>query len=421
MLKRALLLIGFMGFVGLPAAVAQISYCATHPEKVACTFSSLYTVNFNGQLGVPQPDPFSSIAASVGSQLAQLPLASPASGIIYNLDPNLGIQTASKETFGPVFAERGETIGAQKLFVAFTYQNFAFSSIDGVDLKKLPTQFNICFQGQCSGLASTNRIDLKVRQYALFATYGATSRLDLSVAVPILDVRLGTSVVGCTPQTAGQTYCQTPPLSGQIFRFTPGTFISQGATGIGDIVVRGKVQVMKGEHYRLAVGLDARLPTGDELNLLGTGAIGIKPFVAFSRRGRLSPHANLGYQWNGDSNLGGSEVGSSGKIPNDFSYNGGFDFRATKRVTVAADFLGDWIDNAKRFREVEAQINNAGTLESVPSVALVNGSFSSAKGSLGVKYNPFGNLLLTANVLQRFDHNGLRNKTVPLFGASYTF
>ena len=40
---------------------------------------------------------------------------------------------------------------------------------------------------------STNRINLKVHQFTFYATYGLTNRVDLSVAIPILDVRLGMS------------------------------------------------------------------------------------------------------------------------------------------------------------------------------------------------------------------------------------
>ena len=60
----------------------------------------------------------------------------------------------------------------------------------------------------------------------------------------------------------------------------------------------------------MALGVDLRLPTGDERNLLGTGAPGVSPFLAWSGNfGALSPHLNGGYQWNGDSILGG-EPGS---------------------------------------------------------------------------------------------------------------
>lgn len=48
-------------------------------------------------------------------------------------------------------------------------------------------------------------------------------------------------------------------------------------------------------------------------------------------------------------------------------------------------------------------------------------SFNTNYATVGGKVNPAGNLLLTANVLFKLDHNGLRNKPAPLVGISYTF
>jgi hypothetical protein len=78
------------------------------------------------------------------------------------------------------------------------------------------------------------------------------------------------------------------------------------ASGAGDVTVRMKQVVRKGQTHGLALGLDLRLPTGDERNLLGTGAAGVQPFAAWSADYQtVSPHVNLGYQWNGSSVLGG--------------------------------------------------------------------------------------------------------------------
>jgi hypothetical protein len=41
--------------------------------------------------------------------------------------------------------------------------------------------------------------------------------------------------------------------------------------------------------------------------------------------------------------------------------------------------------------------------------------------STGVKYKPWGNLLLTANVAFKANDSGLRAKVIPLGGISYSF
>ena len=42
-------------------------------------------------------------------------------------------------------------------------------------------------------ISTKNRIDLKVHQVTAVASFGLTSRLDVSVAIPIVDVRMGVS------------------------------------------------------------------------------------------------------------------------------------------------------------------------------------------------------------------------------------
>src|SRR5262249_52645238 len=64
-------------------------------------------------------------------QLSNFPLSSPASGFTYTFDPALGVFTRSTESFGPIFAERAETIGRNKFSLGFTYSRFACNKLDG--------------------------------------------------------------------------------------------------------------------------------------------------------------------------------------------------------------------------------------------------------------------------------------------------
>jgi len=56
----------------------------------------------------------------------------------------------------------------------------------------------------------------------------------------------------------------------------------------------------------------------------GTGDM--STVVAAAVRGRIAPHVNVGYQWNGDSAIGGQGRGGKKKRV----YNGGFDVRVTR-------------------------------------------------------------------------------------------
>lgn len=398
-------------------ARGQSNPCITQPGTLYCLAPSAYGNGF------VSPNPFTPVLASIGGQLSMVPLASPASGIIWKLDPSLKIPVAAgNETFGPVLVERGETLGARKLFLASTYQYFSFSSIDSVKLNKIPILFNVCdpSNGQCGPIATSNRLDPKINQVAFFGTYGITNRIDVSVAIPINSARLSVAAVSCTAP-----YCQTPIFSNQQqISFTPTTSVRETATGVGDIGLRVKGQVYRGEKIRLAAGVDVRLPTGQALNFLGTGAIGVKPFAAISRSGRFAPHLNLAYQWNGSSIIGGSTPGVSASLPRNFFWDGGADVSLNKRLTIAGDILGEYVQQALRLQPITITplpTSLVPTPVPVTTVAVSRGSFPTLQASIGLKYKPVKQLLLSGNVLLSAAQNGLRAEPVPLIGASYTF
>src|SRR5918996_1107077 len=49
------------------------------------------------------------------SQLATVPLPSPASGFTYQFDPGTGTFERTTRSFGPILADRGETIGRGRI------------------------------------------------------------------------------------------------------------------------------------------------------------------------------------------------------------------------------------------------------------------------------------------------------------------
>jgi hypothetical protein len=362
--------------------------------------------------------------ADIASQASLFPLASPASGIVYTTDPALQVTVPSgTESFGPVMFERGETLHRGKFFVAVTYQNFQFSNIDGINLKNIPAVFPTT-EGAAGFVETSTRVDLKINQFAVYATYGLTNRIDVSIAVPLLDVKIGAST-SCSNGYNSATGTFTGPINcietnqkttnGQpVFAYSRS--VSNQATGIGDIVVRGKASLWQGEHLRLAAAVDLRLPTGDDLNFLGTGATGVRPFLAASWRGRVAPHADFGFQWNGNSDIASiNGPGFTGKLPNNVFWVAGADARVVNRLTLSGDYLGQRVMTALR----------EGIQTAAPSgftgIQSYSGSFNTNYATVGGKLNPIGNLLITANVFFNLDNNGLHNKPAPLGGISYTF
>ena len=100
------LLVG--GIICCPAAEAQIT-CSAASTKLACVIPNQLFLTGSQNLGF--------LNEAVGSQLGDLPLASPASGIIYTNDPKLNLPVPSNDTLGPVLTQRAETIGRHKVYL----------------------------------------------------------------------------------------------------------------------------------------------------------------------------------------------------------------------------------------------------------------------------------------------------------------
>jgi hypothetical protein len=374
---------------------------------------------------------FSQFNIALATQLLALPLPSPASGFTYSFDSSLGVFTRTTQSFGPILTERAETIGKKKFTVGFSFQRFGFDSIEGIPMNNVPAVFThddaALLGGRQDVISTSTRIEANVDQFTFFSTVGLTDRLDLSIAVPVINTELNIS-----SHAILQRIGTADPKIHFFSNGEPGnpnyygnerTFTSSGsASGLGDIVVRVKGTVAKWEHSALAVGLDLRAPTGDEQNLLGSGAIGIKPFAAYAYAyKRLSPHFNIGYQWNGKSVLAGDVATDvKGKLPNQFLYAVGADFGLARWLTLVTDILGQRVIDAPRiFPETFKALTGGGTWSNIGFETA--SSYTVTNGAIGLKVNPGGKLLLNFNVLLKLDNGGLRDKITPLLGIAYTF
>ena len=431
---------------------------------------------FNGHQGHFESDFLSSfgpINEAVGIQVSQLPIASPASGITFTYDPTLKtFAPSTEETLGPILGERATTIGRRKLYVAFSFQYFDFNTIDGHDLNKLPAIFThqpvpiggfiqpcpnqTALTGQFAGqpcfvrdfIGTVNNVNLTVHQYAIYATYGITRHLDASIVIPLLNVSISnTSNATIVPNSVAPN----PPFPGGVFHQFSNTVVpscastfpclqapfsaSNSASGIGDVTLRGKYEIYGGERLGVAAGIDVRLPTGDESNFLGSGTTGVKPFGVVSYNARVSPHAVIGYEWNGKSILAGEFVATpttKGSMPNRFVYTVGADVSIVKRLTAAFDIYGQrFFSVPELFSAPYTDLGHCSDLACSPAgytagtthanLAVRTVDYNVTNASIGLKYRLLGNLVVTGNVLLKLDDNGLRSTAVPLVGASYSF
>jgi hypothetical protein len=372
---------------------------------------------------------FTQFNISLASQLASVPLPSPASGFTYELDPALGVFKRSTQSFGPILAERAETIGKKKFSLGFNYQYFTFDTIEGVDLGNVPAVFthdNPAVGGRSDVVTTANAIDLKVGQFTAFLSYGLADGVDISAALPFVKVDMGVASQA-TVQRIGTasspaTHFFRDPAAPGVFGTTKTFSQSGSASGIGDVVGRLKARLVKSGAAGVAIGADVRFPTGDELDLLGSGAWGVKPFVVLSVSKKvLSPHLNVGYQWNGKSVLAGDvRTGEKKSLPNQILYDGGVDIGVTSKITLALDVLGRRVLKSPRLQTETFHALQGGL--TFPSIHFVqDANFNVTSGAAGIKVNAGGRLLLDFNVLFKLDDSGLRDKVTPLLGFEYSF
>jgi len=398
MFKRALMAM-YAGLLCLTSAAAQTTTCGN--TRLACLLPTAFHTN---------PPTFNFFNEAFGTQIAQLPLATPASGFLFTFDKARGVYRDSQESFGPLVAERVETIGRHKGYLAFTYQRFTFSEIDGNSLKDLPLLFTFSdSQGPQVVTSTHNRVDAKVDQFVIFGTFGLTRHVDVSLAVPFEKVSMGASASGTEYSTNSAAQAS----------FTE--FIAGSASGPGDLVISAKGTLMQHERLGMAWGAEVRLPTGDAQNFLGSGAYGIKPYFVVASRGKIAPHLNVGYQWNSHSILATNQSGEQA-LPRALNYALGADMGVTKRLTVVADWTGEVFFNAPQVsspRSLSEMVN--GISRPFPSVVLVNGNYQVNSIAIGAKANPAKHLLISGNITVRTGGGGLKATIVPLVGISYSF
>ncbi len=385
--------------LAIPGNAQSAGPCAgAQAGKIACLFSdvvggSVQSVNPSFVLDPRLPLGTSVISTQLTSAL---PMPAPAAGYIYQYDPNLGTARAERQSYGPIFGQRAETIGLHRFSLGLTSQSFAFDSVDGIDLHHQPAQLMV------GDYVSSNQFDhdLRIGQNVLTAIYGLRERVDVSVAVPFSTVDYNLRYSGSFKSANPNEPAFSAAGSGH-----------RTARGIGDVNVQIKGTVLHSDRLSVAAGATLRLPTGDEYNILGAGAAGIRPFVVASfLYKRLAPHINLGYLFNGKSVLAADSIlsGEKRRIPSQFQYAIGADAGINDHLTLAFDVLG--------FEAVHAP-----RLGDYPVVSFTRESFNVTNGSAGFKVRILGNVIFQANLLFRLNDAGLRSRITPLVGLSYAF
>jgi hypothetical protein len=365
----------------------------------------------------------SQVSQQIGSQLTNFPLGSSAGGFTYGYDSELGTFQRTTDTFGPLFAERAATIGKGKASFGVSYLHAKYDSLDGKDLGSGAIKFDLFHQilnppsyVQGDVIEADLKMNLTSDETAFLVNYGVTNRLDVGFAIPVVHVSMDLTYHATILDFATHNVSPTTHV------FANGSktqdFTSQGsASGVGDIVLRGKYNLGKSGRG-VALGLDLRLPTGDKDNMLGEGSTQTRVFMIASAPvgSRVAPHLNVGYTF-----------ASGGTATDAVNYVGGVEYGISPKATIVGDFIGRTFRDSLRLTDVSSvhpfqQGPTAPTeTTTLQSVGVVTGNLTSGLATLGLKVNPAGNLIISGNVLFPMNNAGLRTGVTPVIGFDYTF
>lgn len=332
------------------------------------------------------------ISRLLAVELATLPVSTSSGGFVYRLDSTLGTVVRSSDSFGPFFTERSLTAGRNRAAFGLSVRSTLFDTIDGRSLR----------DGTLVSTASTLRgeatpfdietMSLRIRAdtVTFTANYGLTDRLDVSAAVPFVRVRLRGSRVD---NYRGREVLQATG--------------SASASGLGDVVVRAKFNLLRDRATGLAVGGEARLPTGDEANLLGAGEPSVAPRLMASYEGnRVGVHGEVGYAFS--------------EIEDTLGYAGALTFVAAPRLTLVGEVSGRRFDGLGRLTSTTLPHPRLTGVDTI-RLTSVEETANRIVAVAGFKWNVGSTWLMTANVLRPLTDVGLNATWVPTVTFDYSF
>jgi hypothetical protein len=343
------------------------------------------------------------IADLVGLEVSTAPLGSSAGGFTFTFDPTTRAFSRAAPSFGPMFGERAITTGEGRANVGVNYIHTTYDTLDGVDIRNGALRTASLMVGTTPLYTGTVKLNVSTDTVVLFANVALNGWFDFGTAVPYVRLKMdGQHVIADTLAEGNAS-----------------------AEGIGDIALRAKIRVVPMRQGGVAIGIDARIPTGDKEALLGAGVTRTLVSGIWSGTfGRFAPHASAGFEYWSDpfqvfDPLRRAAV-DAGRHAG--AYTAGVEWAASDRLTVNGEMMGRSLKNGGRlsYRELPFRGNPFGI--TTASIAAVQASgLNEMSAAAGIKWNFAGSALLTASVLMPVNDAGLRDRFTPIVGLDWGF
>lgn len=368
----------------------------------------------------------SALGNLISTSASQFPLSSTSVGLTFDLSS--GVPVATRTSAGPIFGERGQTLGKGRMNIGMNYSSLDLAKVRGLRTEDIRFTFlhqdigTVGIYGDDPNehdyIELDMHLDLDARVIAFYGTYGLSDRLDVGVAIPLVTVSVKADpfarMNSYTYSTTGSAnhYFSGTSLAPVLTLNVPG--VDESRTGIGDIALRAKWHAYRGERHDVGMLFEARLATGDEENFLGQGAASYKAVAIVSTTaGSFSPYANLGY-----------DIRTSDVARNRLEMAFGYDQKLSDRFTMAVEWKGEF-EMGEQVSELDFPEDVLVMSEQNPTVVAsvirptnipAYDNDHATNASFGVKWTPSPKFLGYLNFILPTNTGGLRSNVVTTFG-----
>ena len=341
------------------------------------------------------------ISALVNLEVSTALLGTSTGGFTYSFDPQLRVERRSASSFGPAFSERVLTTGRGKVSAGVNLLMTGYDSFNDQNLTDGEFRPGRNIQGLPISYSSLE-LDLSSKTVVGFAHMGVTDDFDLGFAVPWISVSMEAEGGFFTAQDDQLAAFDIPDIT---------------SSGIGDVAVFGKYRFLRREGGGAAAGFELRLPTGDRDSFRGLDVTRVLFTGIWSATaGRLSPHANFGYEfWSDQVNISEDETIFAKDL---VKYAFGVEIEANPQTTIVIDLVGRYLRHGGKVGYETFPGPGGTSIDALIGLPEGVGQLSLAPG---VKWNFYRSALLTVNLLTSLSNSGLRANFTPVFGIDWAF